>query len=76
MDSRSAWCVAGECMCVGHAVLLRQLTAELEGRVSHAESVIQKVRGSLEGIQEVLFDADIRTSGPSVLPAETRTKAR
>ena len=64
------WCEAGGCMCIGHYVVLRGQLREAESRLVRAESALQKVRGSLEGIQEVLFDADIRTSGSPILPTE------
>ena len=65
-----AWCESGGCLCIGHYVVLRGLLQEADDRLGRAESDLQKVRGTIEGIQEVLFDADIRTTGAEVLPAE------
>ena len=56
-------------MCLGHYVLLRQLSDELDDRLFYAETALQKVRGTQEGLKEVLFDADIRTSATQVLHA-------
>ena len=57
------------CMCAGHTLQLSLLLAEAQERLDYLQTRVQKVRGTLDGLVEVMLDAGTVPDEATIVPS-------